>query len=377
MFGRSTGGERRRTHHEGRPHEDHPDKVESPSKLRGPTRAYVARRGLREFSKDDCTDLAAALTYYAVLALFPALIALLSLVGLVGQGQHTVDTLLTVLRHVGAATAADTLEPTIRELATGTSAGFAFGFGLLVALFSASGYVTSFSRAMNRIYEVEEGRPIWKLRPQMMLLTAVLVVLVATVAVALVVSGTIAQAIGDVIGLGGTTVTVWNVAKWPAVLAVVVLIVALLYHWTPNVRQPRFRWLSIGAFFAIVVWIAASVGFGFYVSNFGSYDRTYGSLAGVIVFLLWLWLTNLALLFGAELDAELERSRQLQAGIAAEEAIQLPLRDHSNIEKQQKKEAALVARARRLRETGGRDSDPDDLGEPLEGEGEVEEARTR
>nr|WP_218849075.1 YihY/virulence factor BrkB family protein [Nocardioides perillae] len=316
---------------------------------------------MREFGKDHCTDLAAALTYYAVLALFPATIALLSLVGLVSNPTETVSTLLDVLRRVGAGSAVDTLEPTIRGLATGDSAGFALVTGLALALFSASGYVMSFGRAMNRIYEVEEGRPVWKLRPQMVLLTAVLVVLVAAVLVGLVVSGPVAQAIGGVIGLGDQTLTVWNIAKWPVILAVVVLIVALLYQFTPNVQQPKFRWLSIGAVFAIVVWALASVAFGFYVSNFGSYDKTYGSLAGVVVFLLWLWLTNLALLFGAELDAEIERSRELQAGMAAEESIQLPLRDDRNVKKQEEKEAELVARARALRETRGREGDPDDV----------------
>lgn len=346
-----------RTDTDDRPHPDHPAKPDSPSDLKGPSRGYVVRRGLREFSKDHCTDLAAALTYYAVLALFPALIALLSLVGLVGQGQTTVDTLVTVLRGVGAGSAADTLEPTIRELASGGGAGIALVVGLATALFSASGYVMSFSRAMNRIYEVEEGRPVWKLRPAMVLLTAVTVVLAAAVAVAIVVSGSLAQTIGDVIGLGDQAVLVWSIAKWPVVLAVVVLIVAMLYQFTPNVKQPKFRWLSLGAVFAIVVWALASLAFGFYVSNFGSYDKTYGSLAGVIVFLLWLWLTNLALLFGAELDAEIERGRELQAGMPAEEQIQLPLRDDRNVVKQEKKEADLVARARRLRETRGGDGD--------------------
>ncbi|NYG54665.1 YihY/virulence factor BrkB family protein [Nocardioides perillae] len=344
-----------------RPHADHPAKPDSPTELRGPAKGYVVRRGMREFGKDHCTDLAAALTYYAVLALFPATIALLSLVGLVSNPTETVSTLLDVLRRVGAGSAVDTLEPTIRGLATGDSAGFALVTGLALALFSASGYVMSFGRAMNRIYEVEEGRPVWKLRPQMVLLTAVLVVLVAAVLVGLVVSGPVAQAIGGVIGLGDQTLTVWNIAKWPVILAVVVLIVALLYQFTPNVQQPKFRWLSIGAVFAIVVWALASVAFGFYVSNFGSYDKTYGSLAGVVVFLLWLWLTNLALLFGAELDAEIERSRELQAGMAAEESIQLPLRDDRNVKKQEEKEAELVARARALRETRGREGDPDDV----------------
>ncbi len=340
------------------PHPEHDAKPDSPSDLRPPARTFVLRRVLREFGKDECTDIAAALTYYAVLALFPAVIALLSLVGLVGQGPQTVDTLLQILRDVGAGGAADAVEPRLQELSTTSGAGLALAVGVALALFSASGYVGSFARAMNRIYEVGEGRPIWKLRPQMYLLTAVLVLLVALVAVALVVSGPAADAVGRAIGVGDTAVTAWSIAKWPVLLAVVVLIVAMLYQFTPNVRQPKFRWLSVGAVLAILTWVVLSAGFGLYVANFGSYGKTYGSLAGVIVFLLWLWITNLALLFGAELDAELERGRELQAGIAAEEQVQLPLRDRQNIDKAAEKEAELVDRARRIRETRGRDDDP-------------------
>ncbi len=340
------------------PAPEHADKPESPGDLRGPAKTFVLRRVVREFSKDECTDIAAGLTYYSVLALFPAAIALLSLVGVVGQGQKTVDTLMQILRDVGAGSAADTIQPRLQELSTSGGAGIALIVGLALALFSASGYVGSFGRAMNRIYEVGEGRPIWKLRPQMYLLTAVLVALVALVAVGLVVSGPAADAVGSAIGVGGTAVTIWSIAKWPVLLAVVILIVALLYQFTPNVRQPRFRWLSVGAVLAILTWILLSAAFGFYVANFGSYSKTYGSLAGVIIFLLWLWITNLALLFGAELDAELERSRELQAGMPAESQVQLPLRDRTGVDKAEKKEAELVSRARRIRETRGRDDDP-------------------
>jgi membrane protein len=183
------------------------------------------------------------------------------------------------------------------------------------------------------------------------------VILVAVVLLGLVVSGPIAQKVGDAIGLGSTAVTVWNIAKWPVMLAIVVFIVALLYYATPNIKQPKFRWLSIGALIAIIVWVVASAAFGFYVSNFSSYNKTYGSLAGVIVFLLWLWLTNIALLFGAELDAELERGRELQAGVAAEESVQLPPRDDRNIKKMEEKEEKDFARARELRSTRGESQD--------------------
>jgi membrane protein len=213
--------------------------------------------------------------------------------------------------------------------------------------------VGAFSRALNSVYEIEEGRPFWKLRPLMLFITLIAVVLAAVVLVMLVVSGPLANAIGNTIGLGSTAVTVWSFAKWPVLLVMVMIIVALLYYATPNVKQPKFRWISVGAGFAIVVWVLASVAFAFYVANFSSYSKTYGSLAGVIVTLLWLWITNLALLFGAEIDSELERGRELQAGIAAEEELQLPARDTRNIEKADEKQAEDVRRGRELRASRG------------------------
>jgi membrane protein len=333
------------------------DKPDSPGDLTKQSWLYVVRKTVREFSDDQCTDLAAALTYYSVLALFPAAIAILSLVGLVGQGPKTVDTLLQIMRDLGASSAADTLEPTLTQLSNTPNAGLALILGLAAALWSASGYVNAFGRGMNRIYEIDEGRPIWKLRPAMLLVTLITVVLTALVALGLVLTGPAAQAVGDAIGLGSTVVTIWNITKWPVLLAVVILIVALLYYATPNVKQPRFRWISVGATVAILTWLLASAAFGLYVANFSSYDKTYGSLAGVIVFLLWLWITNLALLFGAELDAELERGRELQAGMPAEQSIQLPARDTRKSDKAAEKERSDVARGRRIRLTHGQDQD--------------------
>lgn len=332
---------------------------DGPTDLTKPSWFHVLRRTVREFSADQCTDLAAALTYYAVLALFPAAVAVLSLVGLVGQSDKTIDQLLKILSDIGASSAAETLEPTLRQLADSQGSGFALVLGLLAALWSASAYVNGFSRGMNRIYEIDEGRPIWKLRPIMLALTVVTVLLAAVVGVALVLTGPAAEAVGNAIGLGETAKTVWAIAKWPVLLFVVVLIVALLYYVTPNVKQPKFRWISVGAVVAIVVWIIASAAFGLYVANFSNYNKTYGSLAGVIVFLLWLWLTNLALLFGAELDAELERGRELQAGLPAEEEIQLPPRDTTKIEKDRKKQEEDIRRGRELRRSRGDNADPD------------------
>jgi membrane protein len=338
------------------PDPNHEAKPDSPDEMTKPSWMYVARKTVREFSKDQCTDLAAALTYYAVLAMFPAAIALLSMVGVFGQGAQTVDTLLGILSDVGASSAADTLRPTLEQLSQSQGAGLALVAGLLGALWSASGYVGAFGRAMNRMYEIGEGRPIWKLRPTLLLVTAGLLVLVAVGMLALVVSGPLVEAIGNALGLGSVAITVWSIAKWPLLLVIAVLVVAVLYYATPNVKQPKFRWISIGALVALIVWALLSVAFGFYVANFGNYNKTYGSLAGVIIFLLWLWLTNLALLFGAELDAELERGRQLQAGIEAEESVQLPARDTTKIDKAKSQHEGDVERGRELRETRG---DPD------------------
>ena len=347
----------------GREHADssrHSDKPDSPGDMKKPSWIYVARRTMREFSKDQCTDLAAALTYYAVLAMFPAIIALLSLVGVFGQGPSTTKTLLGIIKQIGVSS--PSIEKTITQLSNTPGPGIALLIGLATALWSASGYVGSFGRAMNRVYEIDEGRPVWKLRPVMLLVTFIDVVLAALVLMGLVLTGPAVKAVGDAIGLGSTAQLVWSIAKWPVMLIMAIVIVALLYYATPNVKQPKFEWISVGAIFAIVVWVVASALFGFYVANFSSYNKTYGALAGVIVFLLWLWLTNIALLFGAELDAELERGRQLQAGIAAEETIQLPPRDTRNIEKAQAKEDKDIARARTLRETHGdsQDADKDD-----------------
>lgn len=349
----SRGGTDEQKIHDDAPAPEDDRKADSLSEISKPSWLYVLRKTVREFSHDQCTDLAAALVYYTVLALFPALLALFSLVGLVGQGQNTAETVLDVIDRMNPSAAA-TLEPTIQQLAMSETAGVALIIGLAGAVWSASGYLGAFGRAMNRIYEIEEGRPFWKLRPMMLLLTIVALVLLAVAAVALVVSGPVAQAIGDVLGVGSTLVTVWNIAKWPVILIVVIVLVAVLYYATPNIKQPKFRWLSVGATVAIVVWILASIGFGFYVANFSSYNRTYGSLAGVIVFLLWLWITNLALLFGAELDCELERARELQAGIAAEETVQLPPRDTSKIEKNEQRRRDDIERGRTLRRSHSR-----------------------
>ena len=329
-------------------------KADSPTEIRKPSWMYVLRKTVREFTRDDCTTLAAGLTYYAVLSLFPALIALASILSLVGQGEQGASQITTLVEDTLPQDTAEQLEPIINNITNVGAPGLGLVVGLLIALWTASNYVTGFAKAMNRIYEIPEGRPIWKLRPWTYLLTLVLLLLVALAVVILVVSGPVAQAVGDLIGLGSTAVTVWNIAKWPVLLVIVIVIIALLYYAAPNVKQPKFRWISIGAVIAIVIAAIATVGFGFYVANFGSYNETYGALGGVIVFLLWLYIMNLALLFGAEFDAELERGRQLQAGIAAEEKIQLPARDTTAAEKKAAKHQEDVERGRALRLSHGR-----------------------
>jgi membrane protein len=325
-------------------------KPASPTDLSRRSWMYVLRKTWREFGDDHCTDLAAGLTYYAVLALFPAAIAVISLLGVVSQPQKTVDNVVKILQPLVSPSTLNTVQPALEKIATSQGAGLGLLIGVLGALWSASGYVGAFGRAMNAVYEIDEGRPFWKLRPVMLLVTLIAILLIAVVLVMLIVSGPLASSIGSVVGLSSQAVTVWNIAKWPVILLFVVVIVATLYYATPNVKQPKFRWLSVGAVVAIVVWVLASVAFAFYVATFGSYNKTYGSLAGAVVGLLWLWITNLALLFGAELDSELERGRQLQAGIAAEGELQLPARDTRGIKKARKKEQKDLARGRAIRE---------------------------
>jgi membrane protein len=343
-----------------RPAPDSARKPGSPTDLHRPSWGFALKGAVREFMDDQCTDLAAALTYYAVLAAAPALLALVSILGLVGDGEKAVDSVLTSVEGVVPSTTLSMIEPLVEQAADTDKAGWALVVGVVLALWSASGYVGAFSRSMNRIYEVEEGRPIWKLRPVMLGVTVVVVVLAALVVASLVLSGPIARQVGELVGLGDTAIAVWQVVKWPVAILLVVILVALLYHLTPNVKQPKFRWISPGALLAILVWALASAAFGLYLgSGLSSYGATYGTLAGVIIFLLWLWITNLALLLGAELDAEVERSRELQGGIAAEERLQLPPRDTRASDKKAAKRDEAIEQARALRASRGRSADSD------------------
>ncbi|TAP43476.1 YihY/virulence factor BrkB family protein [Arthrobacter sp. S39] len=342
------------------PAPDDPRKPDSPTDVNKPSWKYIAKKTLREFSKDQCPDLAAALTYYAVLSLFPALLALVSLVGIFGDPEKTTAVLLEIVRGIAPSDTVATVSGPVEELASSPAAGLTLFLGLATALWSASGYVGAFGRAMNRIYEVDEGRPFVKLRGTMLAVTLLAVVIVALLAGMLVLSGPVSEAVGGAIGLSGAFLTVWNMAKWPVIVALVTVIIAVLYYATPNVKQPKFKWMSIGSLIALVIFVLASLGFAFYVANFGNYNKTYGALGGVIVMLLWLWILNMSLLFGAEFDAEMERGRQLQAGIKAEETIQLPPRDTKKSEKLQKQEEEDIRHGRELRERHNRDANRKD-----------------
>ncbi len=307
---------------------------ESPTDLNPGSWVSVLKRTVREFQEDGLTDWAAALTYYSVLSIFPALIVLVSALGLIGDSAT--QPLIDNLEKVAPGPAQEIFTDAIRNLQSSQgSAGLLFVVGLAVAIWSASGYVGAFMRASNAIYDVEEGRPIWKTLPVRLGLTIVLLVLVAVSAVAVVLTGGLAEQVGDVIGLGSTAVAVWDIAKWPVLLVVVSLLFALLYWAAPNVKQPGFRWISPGGLLAVVLWVIASAGFAFYVSNFGSYNKTYGALGGVIVFLVWLWISNIAVLLGAEFNAELERGRAIEAGQPPEQEPFMEPRDTRKLESPQ------------------------------------------
>ena len=339
------------------PEPDAPDKPDTPADLQKRSWKYVIAKTIREFSDDQCMDAGAALTYYAVLSIFPALIAIFSLLGVFGQSSAAADAILGIIGDVAPEDTAEALRGPIEQLSQAPGAGFALVAGILIALWSASGYVGAFSRAMNRIYEIEEGRPFWKLRPMQLIVTVITVLSLTIVAIALVLSGDVVDAVGNAIGASEGVQLAWNILKWPLLLFIVVLLVAVLYYATPNVKQPKFHWISPGAILAIVVLGIGTLAFGIYAANFSNYERTYGSLAGVIVFLLWLWIANLALLFGAEFDAELERGRQLQAGMAAERELQLPARDTRQSDKRAVKEREDIIEGRRIRQENDQKDD--------------------
>jgi membrane protein len=271
------------------------------------------KRTVSEFRKDGLTDWAAALTYYAILSIFPALIVLLSVLGLIGDSAT--QPLLDNLQAVAPGPAQEIFTGAIRDLQSSQgAAGLLLVVGLLGALWAASGYIGAFTKAANVVWDVEEGRPAWQTIPLRVGLTLLLLLLTGLTSIGVVLSGGLADQVGNLLGVGDSAVMVWNLAKWPVIVLLVSLMFSILYYATPNVRQPGFRWVTPGGLLAVVLWIASSLAFAFYLSNFGSYNKTYGTLGGVIAFMVWLWITNIVVLLGAELNAEIERTRQIEAG---------------------------------------------------------------
>jgi membrane protein len=300
--------------------------LSSPAALPRATWGGTLKRTVTEFKDDKLQHWAAALTYYAVLSIFPALLVMVSLVGLFGDPARVTKVLTDTVSQLGPSSAASTFQHPIEQITSNRGgAGIMLIVSVAGALWAASGYVSAFADAANTIYEVEEGRPFWKLKPLQLLVTLVLILMAAAVALSLVLSGPIVGALGGALGLSDTALTVWRYAKWPAMLVLVMVIFGVLYYTSPNAKPSGVRWIGGGALVALATWIVASIAFAIYASNFGSYNKTYGTLGGAVVFLLWLWLTNIAILLGAEFNAETERAKQVHAG-GPEHEIDLPER---------------------------------------------------
>jgi membrane protein len=307
-------------------------RTETPTDLPAGSWKAALKRTVKEFQADNLTDWAAALTYYAVLSIFPALLALVSVVGLLGNSAA--NSLRNNLNQFTPGPAHDIVRNAIDGLtASQTRAGILLVVGIAAALWSASGYIAAFMRAANAVWDVEEGRPFWVTTPIRLGITVLVGVLLTASVFATVVTGSLAHRVGDLLGVGGTAVTVWDWAKWPVILLFVAIILAVLYWASPNVRQPSFRWVTPGSLVAVGLWVLASVGFAFYVANFSSYNKTYGTLGGVVAFLVWLWISNIAVLFGAELNAEIERGRQIEAGMPPDTEPYLAPRDTRKMSK--------------------------------------------
>jgi membrane protein len=299
---------------------------ESPTKLGKGSWGAVLRRTMREFKDDELTDRAAALTYYGILALFPALLVLVSLLGIVGRSA-TNDVLDNITQLTPGA-ARDVLTNAVGQLQGNAGIGSVMAIvGLVLAVWSASGYVAAFIRTSNAVYDISEGRPVWRVLPVRVGVTVVLMVLAVVSALIVVFTGGLARQAGTALGIGDTALTVWSIAKWPVLVVLVTIMIAILYWATPNARVRGFRWITPGSFLALVIWMIASAGFALYVANFGSYNKTYGTFAGIIVFLVWLWITNLAILLGLEFDAETSRQRAVAGGHPVDEEPYVEPRD--------------------------------------------------
>ncbi len=318
---------------------------DTPSEMPKSGWVSVLKRSVQQFKHDDVTDRAAALTYFGVLAIFPGMLVLVSVMGLLGKS--TTQKVLDNIGQVAPGSVSSFLRTVIQQVQGNSgTAGLAAIAGLAVALWSASGYVAAFMRAANAIYDVDEGRPIWKTAPVRLLTTLVLVVMLVLSAIMVVVTGPIAKQVGNAFGIGDSAVLIWDIAKWPILLIVVSLMFSLLYKATPNVKQPGLRWISPGGVIAVVVWLIASGLFALYVSFSGSYNKTYGSLATVIVFLVWLWISNIAILLGAEFNAETQRQRAIEAGLPDDVEPFAELRDDRKLDDSEKERMEDAAKVR-------------------------------
>ena len=305
------------------PEEAGPDRAveraapDTPAKLPKGAWAAVLKGSLKEFKDDELADRAAALTYYGVLSLFPALLVLVSLLGI--TGRSATDRVLSNLRQLAPGSARDIITRAVEQLQNNSGTGSVMALvGIVLAVWSASGYVAAFIRAANAVYDMPEGRPVWKILPVRIGVTAVLMVLAVMSALIVVFTGGLARQTGQALGIGDTALTVWSIAKWPVLVLLVSIMIAILYWATPNAKVKGFRWITPGSLLALAIWLAASAGFAFYVANFASYNKTYGTMAGVIVFLVWLWISNLAILLGLEFDAESVRQRAIAGGLPPE-----------------------------------------------------------
>ena len=297
----------------------------------------VLKRSAKEFKNDNLSDWAAALTYRSVLTLAPGLLVMVSMLGLLGKS--TTDKLVENIGQLTPGGVRSVLQQILESVQARNSAGLAAILGLLVAWWSASSYIAAFMRASNAIYEMGEGRPIWKIIPLRLLITLAMAILGVLAAVIVVFSGPLADRVGRALGVGDTGLLVWSIVKWPVLIVIVSVMLAVLYYAAPNVKQPGIQWVSPGGVLAVLIWIVASAGFAFYVANFGSYNKTYGSLASVIIFLVWLWITNIAILLGAEFNAELQHARAIEAGQSPEETPFAEPRDTRKLTPDKQKQA--------------------------------------
>jgi membrane protein len=305
---------------------------DSPAGLKGKGVFAALKRTVKQFSEDNVTDWAAALTYYGVLSIFPGVLVLVSVLGMLSDdGQKTVQD--TVQQVAPSPQIQDLLNQVLTQVKDPGTAGLAAIVGILAAFWSASGYIGAFMRASNAIYDVPEGRPIWKTLPIRLGVTAVIGLMLIISAFIVIFTGDVAKVVGDTIGLGDAAVTTWGIVKWPVLILIVSLMFAILYWASPNAKTGGFRWVSPGGIFAVVIWVVASAAFAFYLASFASYNKTYGTLGGIIAFLVWLWISNIAIMLGAELDAELERGRAIAAGHSPDDEPFLQLRDDRKLKK--------------------------------------------